>query len=174
MSLQIRPTFDLDLTEPCWSVAERLREGLAAQAVWVRWARVPGAREEKSCENNFVLIAVQEKEQRFWSPWLQISISPNETGTHVFGRFSPRPALWTAFALSYLFLACVTFFSLVGAVSQMMVRQSPWLFYVTLSSSILMLLLWLVSQTGKHLADKQMIRLRTAVNAACHELEAAN
>lgn len=166
MSLELRPTFSVDLDEPCTVVAERLRAGLERQPVWTKWSRVPGARIERSCGDTFVLVAVPEKQQRFYSPWLQVSIHPREQGTHLFGRFGPRPAVWSAFLLSYLFCACVGFFSLMWALSQMVLGGRPWAGWITLGAVTVAGLLWWASQIGKRLADEQMATLRRAFDQA--------
>lgn len=147
-------------------VAERLRVGLDRQAVWTKWSRVPGARSERSCGDAFVLVTVPEEQQRFFSPWLQVSIHPRGSGTHLFGRFGPRPALWSAFLLSYLFCGCVGFFSLMWALSQLMLGGVPWAGWITLGAVIAAGLLWWASQVGKRLAEEQMAALRRAFEEA--------
>jgi hypothetical protein len=101
-----------------------------------------------------------ENQQRFWSPWLQVSILPHERGTQLFGRFSPRPAVWTAFALSYLFLACVAFFSCMFGLSQLILRQHAWGFWIALGATLVFTVMWWASQVGQRLADQQMHALR--------------
>lgn len=167
MELNLRPTFSLDLPEPCSRVTARLRAGLEAQPVWVKWSRVPGARQEESCEGVFAWIAMPESDRQFFSPWLQLSVMPQPDGsTQLFGRFSPKPAVWTGFALAYLFFGCATFFSGMVGLSQMMVKLTPWAFYVTGASVVIIVALYLVSQTGKGLANRQMASIRAAIDAA--------
>jgi hypothetical protein len=167
MELSLRPTFMLDVPEPCARVTERLRTGLDAQPVWVKWSRVPGARQEESCDGVFAWIAMPESDQKFFSPWLQLSVMPQQDGsTQLFGRFSPKPAVWTGFALAYLFFGCVTFFSVMVGLSQLMVKLSPWAFYVTGATALVIVALYAISHTGKALADRQMLTLRAAVDAA--------
>ncbi len=166
MALELRPTFTVDLTEACNIVAERLRVGLDARRVLTRWARVPGARTEASCAGTFVWIAMPNHQQRFWSPWLQVSVIPTQAGTQLFGRFSPRPAVWTAFALSYLFLCCVIFFSSMIGLAQLMLRYHAWGFWISGIALVVVGILWWISQTGKRLAEAQMRSLRESFDAA--------
>lgn len=167
MDLRLRPTFVLELNEPCGQLTARLRAGLAGQRVSVKWSRVPGARQEESCDGVFAWIAMPEAERQFFSPWLQLSVMPQgDASTQLHGRFSPKPAVWTGFALAYLFFSCVTFFSLMVGLSQMMVKISPWAFYVTGAAVAVIAALYLVSQTGKGLANRQMVSIRDAIDAA--------
>lgn len=167
MVLNLRPTFSLDVPEPCSRVTARLRAGLAAQPVWVKWSRVPGARQEESCDGVFAWIALPESDRQFWSPWLQLSVMPQPDGsTQLFGRFSPKPAVWTGFALAYLFFGCATFFSGMVGLSQMMLKMTPWALYATGTAVAIIAGLYLVSQTGKGLANRQMATIRAAVDSA--------
>lgn len=166
MAIKLRPTFTVDLSDSCTSVAQRLKTGLDQTSVWTKWARVPGARSESPCEGTFVWIAMPEKDQRFWSPWLQVSILPHDDGTQLFGRFSPRPAVWTAFALSYLFLACVAFFSCMFGMAQLILRQHAWGFWIALGASVIFIVMWWASQLGQRLADEQMHTLRQTFDQA--------
>jgi hypothetical protein len=168
VSLELRPTFPIDVDEGCTRVVERLRVQLGKTTLFARWARVPGARADDECAGTFVWIAPPVNEQRFWSPWLQLSVLPHAGRTQLFGRFSPRPAVWTAFALSYLFLTCVAFFGCMLGLAQLMIRTHAWGFWPTLGAGGLILILWWVSQTGKRLADQQMGTLRDAVENAVH------
>lgn len=168
MALELRPTFTVDLPAPCVEITTRLRDGLQQRPVWTKWARVPGARSEQPCEGTYVYIAVPPERQRFWSPWLQLSINPTESGTQLFGRFSPKPEVWTAFALSYLFLGCVVFFSAMFGLAQRMLGQGGWSLSVTALAGVLLMVLFLASQIGKGLARQQMAELRDVLDAALH------
>jgi hypothetical protein len=164
MAIELRPTFAVDLPETSDVVAERLHVGLADRPVWTRWARVPGARAEAPSGHHFVWIAVPESQQRLFSPWLQLSIFTHAQGSHLFGRFSPKPTVWTVFALSYLFLSCVAFFSLIGGIGQWMIERSPWMWWITLGALALLVTLYVISMTGQRLACRQMLAIRQAID----------
>lgn len=166
VSLELRPTFTIDLDEACTRVVDRIRAGLDRTNLFSRWARVPGARHDADCAGTFVWIAPAPEQQRFWSPWLQLSILPHEGKTQLFGRFSPKPAVWTAFALSYLFLSCVMFFGCMLGLAQVMVRTHAWGFWASAGAVVLTSILWWVSQTGKRLADAQMQVIRAHLQRA--------
>jgi hypothetical protein len=166
MALELRPTFTIDLAESCGDVTSRLRDGLESRPVWTQWARVPGARSEQPCEGTYVYIALPVERQRFWSPWLQLSIKSHESGTQIFGRFSPKPEVWTAFALSYLFLGCVVFFSAMFGLAQRMLGLGGWSLSVTALACVMLVALFLASQIGKGLARQQMAEIRGALDEA--------
>jgi hypothetical protein len=166
VSLELRPTFTIDVDESCDRVVKRLQIRLAATELFTRWARVPGARTDDNCSGTFVWIAPPTNKQRFWSPWLQLSVLPLGDKTQLFGRFSPKPAVWTAFALSYLFLACVMFFGCMLGLAQVMVKTHAWGFWTTAGAAVLTMILWWISQTGKRLADEQMRAIRAHLESA--------
>jgi TM2 domain-containing membrane protein YozV len=166
MSPRFRPTFTLDLSEPCAVITRRLRSGLGGGQLVVKWARLPGGRTEQAEDGTFVLIAPPAARQRLFSPWLQLSIRPSGGGTELFGRFSPRPDVWTAFAMSYLLLACVTFFAAVFGVSQLLVKQPAWGLWTAAATGATLGILWLCSVIGQRLAAGQMGEIREAVERA--------
>lgn len=167
MAIEVRPTFTLDVPARCAAVTERLRVGLERQPVWTRWARLPGARAEQAHDGTYVLIAPPEDRQQFFSPWLQVSIQPQPDGsTQLFGRFGPRPAVWTAFAFSYLFFGCVMFFAAMGGLAQLTIGVTPWALWITLAAAAVCGGLFWASQVGQRLARGQMAGLREAVDAA--------
>ncbi|HEX8915895.1 MAG TPA: hypothetical protein VF796_26310 [Humisphaera sp.] len=168
MALELRPTFTIDLAVPCAEATDRLRAALAGGPLVTTWARLPGASTERACDGTFVWVAPPAETQRLFSPWLQLSISPAEAGggTKLFGRFSPRPDVWTAFALSYLLLTCVTFFGSVIGLSQVLVRHDPWAFWVGGAAAATLAGLYAASQIGQRLAAGQMTEIRAEIEAA--------
>ncbi|MFT3784552.1 MAG: hypothetical protein QM770_00110 [Tepidisphaeraceae bacterium] len=166
MPLRLRPTFTIDLPDQCSAVTERLRAGLERQPVWAKSARLPGARADRPCDGTFVWVAMPAGQQKFFSPWLQLCIQSTDTGTQLFGRFSPKPEVWTAFALAYLFLSCVTFFSGMLGLVLLNLGDTPWPLWITACSVIGIIAMYVASQTGKTLADEQMDAIRSAVDHA--------
>lgn len=174
MPLKLRPTFSVDLPRPSREVAEELRVGLEKEQIWTRWSRAAMGGNAPTGDDSFAMLALPEEQQRLWSPWLQLCINASDKGTHLFGRFSPRPAVWTAVALSYLFLFCILFFSSMAGIAQVLVKQSPWMFWITSCAALTMVILWAVAQAGKALANDQMHTLRDAVSRCCPGMENAD
>ncbi|MDB4777846.1 hypothetical protein OAG68_00150 [bacterium] len=109
------------------------------------------------------LVSFVSSKSHFWSPWLHLEFRESDQGAQIFGRFSPHPSIWTAFIFSYLSLAAIAFFSTIAGIAQSLASESPWGFLLIPLCGIVALALWLVSQTGQKLAQKEMQELKQMV-----------
>lgn len=171
MSLELRPTFAIGLAEPTAVVLRRLRSRLAAPHVLVRWARPPGGGEATLRDDqDHAVLCMDESVRHFWSPWLTLDVAAEDGETHVFGRFSPHPSVWTGFAFCYLTLTVIGFFSLIFvAALRMSGGGQAWVGVIAPLCALVALALWWASQVGQRLAHAQMMTLRDCVDAALGE-----
>lgn len=161
----IRPTFEVLVAGDGAAVVERLRQRLADGVYPVRTQAV-GA--------HFTLFPA-ERDVHFWSPWLHIEVeSRDDGGTRVFGRFSPRPSIWTGFMCGYFGLATAGFFAGVWGASQMMLGQRPVAIWITLGCAVVMALMLWASQIGQRLAHEQMAQMQAMVGEILGASDAAS
>ncbi|MBL0220333.1 MAG: hypothetical protein IPQ07_41500 [Myxococcales bacterium] len=133
----------------------------------MRRARVPGGGRDLSArDRDHLVLTVPAAQQRLWSPWLTIDITPRDGGSHLFARFSPHPSVWTGFAFGYLTFGVVLLFSLIFAGAHAMVGGELWPFQVSAGALLVLGAMWGASRVGQQLARGQMTTLR-------HELERA-
>lgn len=169
MSLELRPTFTRGLDEPTGVVLRRLRARMEAPHVQVRWARRPGGGGSTSTreDQDHVVLCMDQDQRHFWSPWLSLDIQAHEGTTHLYGRFSPHPSVWTGFAFCYLTLTAIGFFSLIFAwASQISGSGKPAVGLIAPLCAVIAFSLWWASQLGQRLARDQMLILRACVDAA--------
>jgi len=98
---------------------------------------------------------------------LKSSGVPEGTSTHLAGRFSPHPTVWTAFAFGYLALGVLSFFASVFAYSQWSLGSTPSALWALGSFALIAVAMWWSAQVGQRLARGQMIELRLLLEAAC-------
>ncbi len=168
MSLELRPTFTLGLDEPTGAVLRRLRAQMHAPGVEVRWARQPGGGAPSSVreDQDHVVLCVDVATRHFWSPWLMLDIAQHDGGTHLHGRFSPHPSVWTGYAFCYLTLTAIGFFSLIFAwASQLSGSGRPSVGLIAPVCALIAFAMWWVSQVGQRLARDEMVLLRACVDA---------
>lgn len=56
--------------------------------------------------DDHVFIRFPRSDQHFWSPQLDLEITPSETGqTHLRGLFGPKPTVWTMFMFLHFVVA---------------------------------------------------------------------
>lgn len=169
MKLQHRPTFAMDLPLVPAAVAEQLRAALAVDAVEFRCSRTPGANPQR--HEDLIHFLIYHRRRRFWSPWLQLELAHRGDQTHLFGRFSPHPAVWTAYIFGYLLLATTALFALMFGAGQALSVGRPTAFWALAVIVPAAAAMWWTSQIGQRLARNEMADLRARVTAAVSPAE---
>jgi hypothetical protein len=103
---------------------------------------------------------IATEDQRFWSPHLSVYLSDQETGTQIFGRFSPRPEIWTMFMAIYAVAAGCGFVAAIYGYCQWFMGQSPWALLLVPVCLSIIVLLHIGSLFGQSLSADQMQLLR--------------
>ncbi len=110
----------------------------------------------ESLFTNFVVIKLREKQQRFWSPQLSLSIDKHEDGCLIRGLYSPRPTLWSMYIFFYTGIGVGILFSgLYGLAKISLNLTAPILWLVPILLG-LALILYLAAQAGQKLSAQQM------------------
>jgi len=157
----------MDLSCPSAEVLRRLCERLDAGPQKLRRTRVPGGGGQNTARDRDVFVlTVPDGEQRLWSPWLTVEVTPKDTGAHLFARFGPHPTVWTGFAFGYLALSVALIFSLAFAAALFITKAEPWSLTISAASLALMLVMGWISQVGQRLARGKMAALRAELLAA--------
>jgi hypothetical protein len=146
----MRPRFEVAVTVPPGDVLHRIDERLAEPA-----CRVVGSHVDQH-----VNLYVEPGLRHYWSPHLQLELSPQGRGTHLHGLFGPHPNVWTLFMALY---AVTAFFGLIGltfGVSQLGLDQDPWALWVVPAAAALGGAFYAVALMGQRLAHEQMVMLR--------------
>jgi hypothetical protein len=154
-SLQLRPTFELNLPMPVEQANRALRE-ILSQDHW----KVTSAVFDRYAE-----LHIPKQEQRFWSPHLSLYLEADDNeavpSTRIFGRFAPRQEVWTLVWVAYLALAFSAFFSIVYVYAVSLLKQSTWMSVVPIASLIGIAWIHLASRMGQSWSTDQMHRLRS-------------
>ena len=148
--LQMQPTFRLELVCPLEQAICRLREAIARDDLG----------EHAGAAGTCLDFRVAPTERRLWSPHLSIQLSPTDNGVELFGRFSPRPEVWTF--VMFLYFAAA-FFSICGAIYgcvQVMLKTTPWAMIAIPVGVGVISSLHLISVAGQRLSADQMVHLR--------------
>ena len=100
----LRPTFRVPLEYPRDVAIERIRERLVARPeLHGRWQG----------KGRWAEIDVPTDRRKIWSPHLSLRVDKAKEGSELFGRFAPRPQVWTFFMFVY---GAVAFLAILGAV----------------------------------------------------------
>jgi hypothetical protein len=152
-----RPRFEEVVPWPPEEVGRRVRTALDAAGGRVRgsvWKRV-------------VQLAMPEDETHFWSPHLDVSLLGQDDGTtRLFGRFAPRPQIWTGFVAAQ----AVCWFSCLGALvwgmSEAMLGKGTVGWWLALVFALLGGMVYLTAYVGQNLGQGQMFVLRRFLDDA--------
>lgn len=156
----IRPTFDLLLPSPVERVMADLDAALRADG---RPYQLTG---------HHALFTVPKERRKFWSPYLSIEAQARDGGAALHCRFSPKPAVWTAFMLSYIALTTAGCFGLMFAASFVAIGGSAALSLILgLVFLVAALGMYVASQVGQRLAAAQMDELRALLDRALEHAE---
>ena len=158
---RLRPTFTIPLRPEREEAIERIRDGLAAAVPANRWLG----------KGRWAELHVPGEEQRIWSPQLSVRIDdfdahhraaghPTESGCVLFGRFAPRPEVWTGFVFLY---GAVAFLTLLGAIFgyvQWASDEPAWGFGAAAIGIPILGALHVASWLGQRWSHGQMVELR--------------
>lgn len=159
----VRPTFELPLTVPVDRAVQQLEAALERDA----------AHHPVEVLGQHVVLTIAPEARHFWSPWLTMETEATDTGSVLHARFSPKPAVWTGFMLSYISLITAGCFGLMFAASFLVIGRSVWLSLLLGCACLALALgMYAAAQVGQRLAREQMAELRDLVHAALDDLRA--
>lgn len=126
-----------------------------ANATSTGWVRAPYAE-----------LHVPATERHFWSPCLQITLTPTDTGTSLRCTFRPEPAVWTGFVFAHSVCATLVLVGLCLALSQWTLDHPPTALLAALIGAASSLGLYLGALRGHALGHDQMQMLRNELDRA--------
>ncbi|MCB9745607.1 MAG: hypothetical protein H6740_23725 [Alphaproteobacteria bacterium] len=153
---RMRPTFRLTLPLPPTEVLGRVREALDTPECLV--AGTMG-------RHGFELKVTPEHEH-LWSPWLTVEVRPQEAGSLLFARFSPKPEVWTFFIALYALLTFIATCGLVWGLAQLTLGGSLMGLWAVPAAGLGALGVYLASFVGQGLGGAQMYVLRRFLDQA--------
>ncbi len=108
---------------------------------------------------NHLMLVIPTRDRHFWSPWLNIETLENESespSTHIKGRFSPNPSVWTCYMMVYSSLVVLAFLASIFGVSQFIMGNTPWAFQVLVLLALIAGAMYWASLIGQKIAQEQM------------------
>lgn len=148
--LKMQPTFKVDVPVNAQDAVTEIRRAI------------------QSDELNALAVAagqcvefkIAPADQRFWSPHLSIQLSEHESGSQIFGRFSPRPEVWTMFMAIYGVAGICSFAGAIYGYVQWFMGSTPWALLIVPAGVVAIVILHVASLIGQNLSSDQMKLLR--------------
>ncbi len=115
--------------------------------------------------NDISLFRIRETKDSIWSPCLQLMIEedPYDKVTYVRGLFGPRPSIWTMFSFFYFGSMVLGLLAFCFYFASLSFSPMPYLLYVGLFFSGLILALFFTSKLGQASTRNQMRLLKTFI-----------
>jgi hypothetical protein len=125
------------------------------------------------------VLRIPEEGRRFWTPCLELTIEELEDDPPVeslgrsklWGTFSPRAEIWTAFVFTIGTLVILSIFSGVYGIAQLALGRPPFALLVPLGSALVGALLYVSALVGQGLSISDMYRLRAFIDDCLRETE---
>ena len=153
---RMRPRFRIPVPGDGTAVLEQLRRQLAA----------PEAAITGQVVRCHAFLQLPPERCSLLSPFLNLELADGPDGTHLVGRFSPAPNVWTGFMALYIFLGLCGFAGLILGWAQTTVDEFPWGFIAFPVSLGLIAFVYGAAVIGQGLAADEMYDLRAFVDRA--------
>jgi len=165
----MRPAFRIEARGDAEGLAEILRARLAAEQPYV----------DGDVARGQCTLRIPQSEQRFWTPFLDLMFedAPKESGglpmVRLWGTFSPRAEVWTAFVFAIGTLVVVSVFAGVYGVAQLVLGRAPFALLIPLAAICASAFLYVAALVGQGLSISDMYRLRAFLDDCLRESEEA-
>ena len=149
--IEQRPRFKLLIPWTQDELKSRLKAALAQ----------PGAPVIGHDVGHHFFLKIPAEQRHFWTPQLDLEMEDHsEGGTLLRGLVGPSPSVWTRFVFLYAFSGFVCLFGLITGVPQWMLDKPAVGLWVMLLGVAMLLVVYLIAQSGKRLGAMQTGVLR--------------
>ena len=152
--LKMQPTFRLDIPVHADQAMIKIRQAI----------KTPELTDYVVSAGQCIDYKIEEADRRFWSPHLSVQLNDTDDGAEVFGRFSPRPEIWTMFMAIYFVAAITIFGALIYAYVQWTLGSYPWALIAVPICVAIIVSLHAASLIGQGLSTDQMQLLRSRLD----------
>jgi hypothetical protein len=153
-SLKMQPTFRLNVPDHADQAMIKIRRAIKS----------PELSDHVVSAGQCVDYKIETSDRRFWSPHLSVQLYDTESGAEVFGRFSPRPEIWTMFMAFYFAAAFTIFCALIYGYVQWTLGSKPWALILVPICVLIIITLHAASLIGQGLSSDQMQLLRSRLD----------
>ncbi len=161
-TLKTSPTFAVKLAMPTDEAVRRLRAAVTT----------PGLRGVAEFAGDCLDFRVELAVRRFWSPHLSVQVHDASVdgvaGGEVFGRFLPRPEVWTGFAALYFVAAFAAVGGGVYGYVQWALDARPSALLLVPAGLVTIAGLYAASLAGQRLSHDQIELLQERFDRALH------
>ena len=117
------------------------------------------------------LLKINEKEQHYWSPQLQISFDDTEEASHTIirGMYGPHPSVWSVFLMGYILSGIGIFFAALVGFARLSLGLSYGVLWVVPVLLVVIIILWLMAQFGQKVGAEQTFMIHHFFEESIHQ-----
>ncbi len=168
---RMRPSFRVDVDCSADQLRETIERQLASESEEV----------EGDLSSRHGFLRVPPDRRRFWTPCLELTLedcqpTPGESDpvqSRLWGTFSPRAEIWTAFVFTIGSLIILSVFATMFGVAQLVLGHAPVALLIPVGAAIAAVFVYVSALVGQGLSITDMYRLRAFVDDCLREAEAA-
>ena len=124
--------------------------------------------------NNNVYLKIPEKDMKYWSPELNVSIRKTDKGSVIKGSAGPNSKIWATVMVLYgLAVMLFIFGGILGISGKMLGIDSIWVLSIP-ASIVLFVLIFVASKIGERLGNGQLLQLRDFLDIAIKSAKKKN
>lgn len=171
---RMRPSFQVEVDCSAEQLWETIEHQLGSDS-----GEVEG---ELSARHGFLRVSTERR--RFWTPCLELTLEDCEESasgdgersrfrSRLWGTFSPRAEIWTAFVFTIGCLIILSVFATMYGVAQLVLGQAPLALLIPVGAALAAAFVYLSALVGQGLSISDMYRLRAFVDDCLREAEKA-
>lgn len=145
-AFEIRPRFRLTVEESPEAVAEQFRQALKLASTTVSGRVLPG----------HVTLKLPVTQRHYWSPQLDLDIEKSDNQCLIRGLMGPAATVWAFFSFCYAIMGFAMLAGLIVGMSQWTLGTYSVFIWLLPAGAVGCILLYLVSQAGKKISQKEM------------------
>lgn len=100
-------------------------------------------------------LQIRERDRRFWSPTLNVIVTPTDGGSRLRGTFGPNPDVWTLFLACYAFVVLSAVFGAFYGFAQWTLGGAPWGLLSIPIACALLVIIYIAAGIGQRLGHDQ-------------------
>jgi len=115
-------------------------------------------------------VSFPKESQRLWTPTMEISMEKNLQTSETLVRvlLAPASQIWMVIMFFAITTSTAVFIGLMLGISQVMIDNEPWAFYVMPIGIAFLAFLYITARQGRELARKDMPKLKKFADQVFH------
>lgn len=158
-SFRLRPRFQHSTPHPPEEVQQMIAANLESAS-----GTITG-----NVDIHYIVLKIPLKDRHYWSPQLNLTLEPLESGTKIYGLYGPNPTVWAMFFFSYAAIGILALFISIIGFSQWALGLKAGILWFLPVLGGLAVILYLTAQLGQKKGAEQTFTLHQFYENTIHK-----